>query len=155
MMHFYILLNNIGKLRIEIKTRFTTAKCVKPTIKEFKEGKTQNIAIYLIHNNIQRRNYFYIRYFTFVKIFKTFVEKAHTFNAHSLNKNTVEIIAFEKNPAVFFNIKDEFDVDNRKLGNKFYEVSSLFIIKNKVGVYVGMSEPTFYDLIDLYQELTN
>lgn len=150
----FIILNNIGKLRIEIKSKFTTGSCIKPTIKEFKEGITQNISIYLIHNNIQKRNYFYIKYTVFIIIFKTFIEKAYKFNFYNLDRTSVEIIPFKHSLTTFFNIKDEFHIDNKKLGNKFYEISSLFILKNKVGIYIAMCESTFYDLIDLYQELT-
>jgi hypothetical protein len=69
--------------------------------------------------------------------------------------NYVEINPDKSNSVYHINIVDEFNPNNKKLGNKFYDLNSVYIIKNKVGLYVGMVESTFYDLIDLYNNLEN
>lgn len=155
-----LTLNGIGKIRVEIKSRFTSKTNIKPTSKELKEGRTQNINLFIIHNVIQNRTYFYITYRLFSEIWKVYIEKSWKFVNVELPleiseySQAYEVTPYYNSPTTWFKISNEFQFRNSKFGNKFYELNKLFIIKNKVGVYVGMHEATFNDLIDLYQNLT-
>ncbi len=163
----YISLNNIGKVQVEIKTRFTNINNIKPTLKEFREGLTQNIQLFVIHNHKRNKNYFYLDYILFVELWKTFVLKSWRINTLPfLGANWEKELGLEPPSKIFeftpyfnsmttwFNLVDEFKFKWSNFGNKFYETSRLFILKNKVGVYIAMNEDTFNDLIDLYQDLT-
>jgi hypothetical protein len=162
----YIILNNIGKLRVEIKCRFTSKTNIGPTLKEFREGGTQKIVVYLIHNVKQNKTYFYLTYFLFVQIWSVYIKQSFKHHCNFTDPPTKEKMLYSNNACncfrpyknsslYWFNIVSEFvKFKNLGLGNSYYETDKLFILKNKAGVYVGCTEEVFTNLIDLYQSLT-
>lgn len=147
----YLLLNGIGKVRVEIKSRFTNKTNIKPTLKELREGKSQNINIFIISNVTQNKNYFYINYKLFSEMWKVCILKSYKFapvffERSCKNYFNYYITPYENEHFILLKISNEFRVPTH-----YYEI---FIIKTKAGYYVGMYENTFNTFIDLYQTLT-
>jgi hypothetical protein len=160
----YILLNRIGKLRVEVKCRFTSEINIKPTLKEFREGNTQKISIYLIHNVKQNKTYFYLTYFLFVQLWSTYIKESFEQRCNFSISKLEQIVfwvddchsftAYKNDFVYWFNVTNEFNFKNSKFGNTYYETDRLFFIKNNAGLYVACTEKVFKNLIDLYQSLT-
>lgn len=156
----YITISNFGRLRVEIKCRFTATSNFLPTLKEYEESKNQNIKIILIHLVKLNRTYFYLDFKVFVSIWKSFLEAIDVLSFYEkkdLYKNTVinEYIfnrLLGKKPYThIFKIVNELDFKKSKFGIIYYDDLTLFIIKNKVNTFVAMNEFTFNELISLYE----
>lgn len=155
-----ITISNFGKLKVEIKCRFTTSSNFLPSMKEYEEAKTQKIKLILIHLVKIKRTYFYLDFKIFVNMWKTFLSSIDIVSFYKRKnlylKETVPEYIFDRLKSTkpythVFKLVDEFNFKKSKFGVTYYDELTLFIIKNKVGTYVAMNEYTFNELISLYE----
>lgn len=151
----YIYLSNIGKIKTEIKTRWTDPLNIKPTLKEFKEGISQDIKIFLIHNVKKLETYYYIDYSLFVKVWAMIIGYHYKLNVCSVNRNPlntrenyIECWVKKRGRLDFW-----IEPDHKVFKKNFPCRDTLFLYKTKVGYYIATNETTFNELIELYQHI--
>lgn len=158
-----ITISNFGRLNTEIKCRFKETNNFLPTLQEFKESKNQNIKLIFIHLVIPKKTYFYLDYKIFTKMWFAILGAPTINQLHRLNCKSDEFISYsyiitrlksEKPYSHLFKIVNDLDFKTSKFGILYYDESTIFLLKNKVGTYACMNEFTFKELIDLY-EYTN
>lgn len=155
-----IVITNFGKLNTEIKCRFKETNNFLPTLQEFKESKTQNIKLILIHLVKPKRTYFYLDYKIFAKMWFTILG-AHTIN-NIYKTNSIDNQYFSYSYIInrlkgvkpyshIFKIISDLYFKKSNFGVLYYDETTVFLLKNKTGIYASMNEFTFIELIALYE----
>ena len=154
----YIALGNLGRVRVEHKTRFNNKNLYNPTSTELKEGLTQNIKVWYIRNNKS----------TDLKVFVNYNLLMCIITAIFLNKY-FKIVKSGPTSYTLYNKSSEsflelFDVEykyieiKRGLGLKkdkqsFINLYKYIIAKTSYGTYCYMSSYLFEKLVKNYIEL--
>jgi len=156
-----LYLSNIGKLKVEIKCRFKSTSSFLPSLKEYKESYSQNIKLIIIHLVLTHNSYFYLDYKTFITIWTTFLTTfplllIHHFQSFSqgIYKFLFTLTSSSPSSSYLFALQELPKITTQSFDNSFGS-NFCYIYTNKVGSYVGMSESTFFELIYLYNSITN
>jgi len=159
----HIDLPNVGRVRVEIKCRFTKNGNRYPSAKEYRESKTQKIGIIMV-NQTQYMNeiYAYINFRLFIRIWRTILW--HQDIKWETNKYQYgDIYKFymlrgvkygEQVPKEAFFLGEAVNSRTNIFKDDMMRYSRCVVYRNDYGQYVMMHGDTLSNLIDLYKYLT-
>lgn len=156
----HINLTNFGRVRVEIKNRFTEGGNIYPSSKEYKESKTQNISIILIQQHYKSTMFAYVEFKLWIDIWrritfdKDIIMKreeysfGHIYKAYQMKGVTTGSSATCK--SLFYG--EELNCPMNLYKDPRMEFSRMVTLSN--GRHVMMHISTLSELIDLYNYVT-
>jgi hypothetical protein len=162
----FLELNHLKKVKVEIKSRFTSKTSISPTLKEYREAFNKNISIHLIYNKYLNKSFYFIDMKLFTVIWQSilltndiykieeYIHLLHSYKVNVINfykRSTNPILKNSLHRTVHFSFIENINGSNYSLQTEISYDKTLNLIKNKVGSYVAMNQVTFKELIDFYQ----
>lgn len=157
----HINLENIGRVRVEIKNRFTENGNIYPSKKEYKESATQKVGIILIQHHVSKNIYAYMNLKLFTTIWRTLLFGHKDLVWHSNEYLYGETYAFYKLRGTVRG--DKVANTNLFLGEEKFAPANIYkdsslnhsrLIVLKDGRNVVMHINSFNELIDFYKYVT-
>ena len=158
----YIDLYNIGRIRVEIKNRFTEGGYKYPSAKEYRESATQGVGIILIQHHVRQETYAYMTFKLFITIWRVLLFHPDIRNSDDKYQWGYVTRFYEKcgtnlqdnvGKACFF-LGEEKNSPTNIFKDDMMRYSRCVVYRKPMGQYVMMHENTLTELIGLYKYVT-
>lgn len=159
----HINLTNIGKIRVEIKCRFTINGKKYPSAKEYRESKNQKVQIILVNKTKFLNEIFaYMNFKLFIKMWREilwhknikWVSSKYKFAEHYEFYKVRKKVPHYPIESSSFVLGEESKSPINIFKDPTIKYSRIIIYIRQEGQYVMMHQDTLNKLIDLYEYLT-